>query len=147
MLADIEDRAVRIDTRREDWIERAGLTASAICLVHCLALPFLFAALPSLSAMFGLSENFHLVMLAFAVPLSGMALVMGRARHGASVPLLVGMLGLVLLAAGTLVFGEGRWDTPVTVAGSLCLAFAHYRNWRLRHAAHGNVCTSAEQAR
>ena len=121
--------------RREDWLERAGLAASMLCLVHCLALPLLFALLPSLIATFSLPESFHLWVLAFAVPASGFALFSGHGRHGAIHPLITGITGLALLAIGVLRFGASPWEMPVTVAGSLCLAFAHIRNWRLRHGA------------
>jgi hypothetical protein len=121
--------------RGEDWLERAGFAASMLCLAHCLALPLLFAALPSLTASFNVPESFHLWVLAFAVPASGVALVTGRARHGSLHPLVLGVVGLVLLAVGVMVFGATHWETPVTVTGSILLATAHVRNWRLRHLA------------
>jgi hypothetical protein len=124
--------------RGEDWLERAGFAASLLCLAHCLALPLLFAALPSLTASFNVPESFHLWVLAFAVPASGLALITGRARHGALFPLALGVFGLVLLAIGVLWFGATHWETPVTVVGSILLATAHVRNWRLRHAGGGH---------
>jgi hypothetical protein len=74
-------------------------------------------------------------ILLFAVPTAGLAFVTGRARHGASYPLIIGALGLIALAIGV-AFGSTRLETPVTVTGSLLLAAAHIANWRLRHA-HG----------
>ncbi len=117
-----------------DWLDRAALFASAACMVHCLALPLLIAALPALSAVLAVPESFHVWVLAFAVPAAGIALVQGRSRHGASYPLGVGAMGLLLLAVGAFAVGEGPLETPVTVAGSLLLAFAHIANWRLRRA-------------
>ena len=119
-----------------DWLERFGLGASLLCLVHCLALPFLFAALPALSSVMPIPEAFHIWVLAFAVPTSGLALITGRARHGVIHPLAIGIVGLGLLAVGALAFGETIWETPITVVGGLSLAAAHVINWRLRHAAH-----------
>src|SRR3546814_17195654 len=49
-------------------IEHTALGASLLCLIHCLALPLLFAALPALSSVIPVSRPFHLVMLAIAVP-------------------------------------------------------------------------------
>jgi hypothetical protein len=117
-----------------DWVERAAVGASIACLVHCLALPLVLAALPALSSVLAIPESFHLWVLAFAVPASGAALFTGRARHGAGFPVLLGIAGLALLALGVLLFGATRWETPVTVLGSLTLAGAHMANWRLRHA-------------
>ena len=76
-------------------------------------------------------------ILLFAVPTSSLAFVTGRARHGASYPLITGAFGLMALATGVTAFGRGALETPATVIGSLMLAAAHVANWRLRHA-HGH---------
>jgi hypothetical protein len=115
-----------------DWLERGAVGASFLCLVHCLALPFLIAALPTLATVLPVSERFHVWILAFAVPAAMIALWSGRSQHGATGPLLTGIAGLVLLLIGAVVLGETRWETGVTVAGSLTLALAHVRNWRMR---------------
>lgn len=117
---------------REDWLESAGACASMLCLVHCLAMPLLIAALPALGQVLPVSERFHLWVLAFAIPASGAALLVGRNRHGVQWPLALGAGGLLLLAIGALVLGEGAGETSATVAGSLLLAMAHIANWRLR---------------
>jgi len=116
-----------------DWIERGAVGASFLCLVHCLALPFLLAALPALATALPVSERFHIWILAFAAPTSAVALWTGWLGHGAVFPMLVGAVGLALLATGASVFGETSLEIPVTVCGSLILAAAHLRNWRLRH--------------
>ena len=54
-------------------IEHTALGASLLCLIHCLALPLLFAALPALSSVIPVSRTIHLEMLAIAVPTSSMA--------------------------------------------------------------------------
>ncbi len=118
---------------REDWFERAAMSASLLCLIHCLALPLIIAALPVLSSILTVPESFHVWVLAFAVPASGAALIAGRTQHGEVWPLALGALGLILLAIGAMVFGESAGETPITVAGSLLLAAAHIGNWRLRH--------------
>lgn len=117
-----------------DWLDRAAVCASGACMAHCLALPLVVAALPALSSVLAAPEAFHLWMLALAVPAAAVALVQGRARHGAWAPLVVGAAGLVLLATGALVLGEGRLETAVTVAGGVLLATAHVANRRLRRA-------------
>lgn len=117
-----------------DWMERAAVGASLACLAHCLALPLLLAALPMFSRWLSVPEAFHLWVLVFAVPASMLALVSGWSRHRGTRPLVLGVSGLVLLAIGTLWFGETWAETPVTVMGSLTLAGAHLLNWRRRHA-------------
>lgn len=118
--------------RRDGWLESAAVGASLLCLAHCVALPLVIAALPALSKVLAIPESFHLWVLAVAVPVSGGALVAGRARHGAVWPLVLGAIGLALLAVGALWFGGTSLETPSTVAGSLLLVGAHLANWRLR---------------
>ncbi|HEV7290240.1 MerC domain-containing protein [Sphingomonas sp.] len=118
--------------RLVSWFDGLAVGASVLCLIHCLALPILIAALPALAARLDLGEGFHLAVLAFALPVSAVALGEGWRRHRGLTPLFVGAVGLVLLAAG-LAFEE--WvavETGVTVAGSLLLAGAHVANWRGR---------------
>jgi hypothetical protein len=123
-------------TRHADWVERAAIGASMLCLVHCLALPLLLAALPALSGVLHLPESIHLWILLFAIPSSLLALLSGRAGHGLSYPIAIGVAGLILLGIGAIPLSRSAFETPVTVAGSLMLAAAHILNWRLRHTHH-----------
>jgi hypothetical protein len=136
MNGNSESTRPRLDNRGEDWLDRAALGASMLCLLHCLALPLLLAALPALSRAFSVPESVHLWILAFAVPSSAIALFGGRARHGTAYPIFIGIAGLACLAAGALPLAGTQWDTVVTVPGSILLAIAHLANWRLRHSHH-----------
>lgn len=133
--------------RRSDWVEAGpasvarhhrapvrqfdglAISASALCLLHCLALPVAIAFLPALAEWVDGGEWFHVAMLAIAMPLSGWTLIAGWRRHGVVVPLALGGIGLMLLATG-LVFEGQALGTAITVAGGVALALAHLRNLR-----------------
>lgn len=121
-----------------DWVERAAVGASALCLIHCAGLPLLLAALPLLSKLIVLPESLHVWALGFVVPTSGAALLLGHRGHRTRLPLVAGGIGLAFLATGALVLLGGPFETPITIAGSICLVFAHLANWRLRHHRHGH---------
>ncbi len=114
------------------WFDGLAVGASVLCLIHCLVLPILIAALPALAARLDLGEGFHLGVLAFALPISAVALGEGWRRHRGLTPLAVGAFGLMLLAAGLAFEDWVAVETGVTVAGSLLLAGAHVANWRGR---------------
>ncbi|MDR6850676.1 hypothetical protein J2Y54_000169 [Sphingomonas sp. BE123] len=114
------------------WFDGLAVGASALCLIHCLALPIVIAALPALAARLDLGEGFHLAVLAFALPVSAVALGEGWRRHRGLTPLFVGAFGLMLLAAGLAFEDWVAVETGLTVAGSLLLAGAHVANWRGR---------------
>jgi hypothetical protein len=119
-----------------DWVERAAAGASFLCLIQCAGLPLLLAALPALSRLIAIPEDFHVWILGFAVPASGAALLLGARQHRMWLPLAAGCLGLALLSAGALFLLGSPYETPVTVAGSIFLVIAHVGNWRLRHRRH-----------
>ncbi len=114
------------------WFDGFAVSASALCLVHCLALPLLIAALPAIANRIDPGEGFHLIVLLFAIPTSGFALVEGWRRHRGLAPLFVGSAGLTLMAAGLMFENWVAVETGVTVAGSLLLAGAHVANWQRR---------------
>lgn len=116
-----------------DWLDRAAVGASVLCLIHCAGLPLLLAAIPALSRVFAIPEQFHLWMLLFAIPTSAAALVAGLRRHRQSGPLALGGAGLALMTAALF---AGTAETAMTIVGSLSLAGAHILNWRRRRRPH-----------
>ncbi len=119
---------------RTSWLDLVSIAASSACLVHCLGLPLLFAAVPAASSLLALPEWLHAVALATAIPASAIAMTGGYRHHGLAHPAQLGGIGMILLTGGVLA-GE-RWllETGLSVAGSLVLAMAHVMNWRLRRA-------------
>lgn len=115
-----------------NWFDGFAVCASVTCMIHCLGLPLLLAALPALADRIDPGERFHVIVLALAVPTSALALVGGWRRHRAFVPLMVGAIGLALMAGGIAFARAEMVETAVTVTGSLLLAGAHIANWRLR---------------
>lgn len=119
---------------RENQLEQAAMGSSLLCLLHCLAVPVLLLAVPASARAATAHEGwFHVWVLVFAVPASGAALWIGRARHGTRWPLSLGLLGLALLTVGALPLGGTAGEAPATVLGSVALLAAHLGNWRLRH--------------
>jgi hypothetical protein len=119
-----------------DWLDRTAVGASFFCLIHSAGHPLLHAAVPAVSRAVAIPERFHLWMLAFAIPTSAIALVAALRRHGRGETLMLGGIGLALMA-GALAFAETPAETAMTIAGSLCLASAHIvnlrRHWPHRH--------------
>ncbi|MET0246225.1 MAG: MerC domain-containing protein [Sphingomonas sp.] len=112
---------------RQSWLDGVATALSLTCLIHCLALPLLLAALPVLH----LPESFHGFVLAAAVPVSLFALRSGHRRHGRSIVLGLAITGLSLMALGYAGPVTPRGETFLTVAGSIAVAIAHITNWRM----------------
>lgn len=117
-------------------LDASAVALSSLCLVHCLALPLLAAALPLFGA-WAEAEWVHLLFVAIAAPLTSFAL--WRAHRQQSLPAaawMIATLGLALLLAGALEWPSHDSETPLTVAGSLLLAATHVWNARRRHQRH-----------
>lgn len=109
-------------------LDGVAVSASLVCLVHCLALPVLVASLPALGLLATHEALVHWTLLALAVPVGLFAL--GRGRHAAGpVPLLVGLSGFGLMAAGVGLFHDSPLETSLTVVGVMLVAIAHTANW------------------
>jgi hypothetical protein len=117
--------------RQQRLLDGLAVSASTLCLIHCLVLPVALVAIPTLAAFLAVPEAFHLWVFLFAVPTSLLAMVAGHGRHGRTRPFAQAVVGLALIGLGALAVPEGWAETGLTVAGSLLLAWAHAANWRL----------------
>lgn len=118
--------------RRQRLLDGFAVTASLLCLIHCLLLPTLLIALPVLATMLAVPESFHAAAFATAVPTSILAMWSGVVRHGRRAPVLVAALGLTLLGIGAFAIDSELAERAVTSIGAVTLAIAHVANWRTR---------------
>lgn len=109
----------------------AGICISALCMIHCLALPVLIAVMPVLGAVFEGQEWIHQLLVAFAFIAVNFAFFRGISAHGRFEPFLIASIGLVLLVTA-LVVGEEHWaEKLLTVVGALVTAGGHFWNFNL----------------
>jgi hypothetical protein len=115
------------------YFDRVAIALSTICIVHCLAMPFVIALLPVTAFAFGGNGHFHSLMLWFVVPTSVLGLGLGLRVHRRFEIVALGALAIGALAAAAL-WGHSAWDPSVevvvSVAASIALAAAHWRNFR-----------------
>ncbi|WP_066517558.1 MerC domain-containing protein [Sphingobium cloacae] len=115
MRANNESSASRRQLRT-NVIEGAAVSASLLCLVHCLALPFLLLLLPGIIGLFAQSPAFHYFALALVLPTALAAFSLGYRRHGAVLPVLMGLAGIGCLVIALLPGGAkapsfgSRWQ-------------------------------------
>lgn len=105
--------------------DRAATALSALCIVHCLALPLLASAMPFLAVLSD-AEWLHWLFAGFAAIISASVPfrdVLAR-TPGFLVP---AGLGISFLIAGLFADQLGSSETLLTVIGGLLVAFAHVR--------------------
>ena len=78
-----------------------------------------------------LAPEVHRIGLVSAVVVGALSLGIGMLRHGKAAPLIVGIIGLALMATAVAT-GHGTSEAVLTIAGVGLVAWAHLIN--LRHA-------------
>lgn len=117
-------------------LDAIGVALSALCGVHCAAMPALVAS----GLLFSQSEHAHdythYVLFATAVPVTLLAFWrVIRHRHAPWI-LAVGGVGLMALWIGLSQEGHDLRATMTTLTGASLLAVFHLHHWRLHRLAH-----------
>lgn len=115
--------------------DKAAITLSTLCFIHCLALPLMMVLMPSVWLASLNDERFHQLLLFAVLPISLYALWRGYRQHQQGMVLSVVLLGLVLLAASALLGHDmlGEWgEKLLTVMGAVTVALGHWWNYRVR---------------
>ncbi len=113
--------------RKTRWLDITSMGLSGLCVVHCLALPFLVAALPFLGV-FTQNDWVHQALVLIAAPLTGLAFWRARAWTRPEVAVLM-TAGLLLLATAAFVSELEAYEVLISVCGALSLAGAHLLNY------------------
>ena len=115
------------------YSDQLAISLSLLCTIHCLAVPVLLVALPSLASLQLDNEAFHIWMIIAVLPISLYALTLGCKKHKRYRVVAFGCAGLVFLVAAILgedLFGEAG-EKSLTVIGSALLIWGHIQNYRL----------------
>lgn len=118
-------------SRGQRWLDGFAVTASVLCLIHCLILPALLLALPVLVTMLTVPESVHPVAFALALLTSALAIASGDRHHGVRWPVFVAGPGLTLLGVGALAIEMEEVERAVSSAGAVLLALSHGAGTRL----------------
>jgi hypothetical protein len=113
---------------RNGTIDRAAITVSGLCVVHCIASAVGVAMLASAGSVL-LDPIFHEVGLVIALMLGVVGLGRGLLAHGFMMPAAIGSLGLGMMA-GALSLGHDGGGTVYAIVGVLILALGHDLNRR-----------------
>ncbi len=125
--------------------DKAAISLSLLCAIHCLVTPLAAVMLPSIAALSLDDEGYHLWMLVVVLPLSAYALTMGCTKHKRYRLLLIGGAGLLLLGVAAFIGHDllGRtWEILLTLVGAGIIALGHFFNFRLCQ--HHDACSCQE---
>lgn len=112
--------------------DRTAIILSTLCVVHCIALPIILIAIPTVNGLaFFSDETFHLWLLYGVIPISVGAIGLGYLHHRSTQVLAFAALGLTILMLVSIVghdiLSHGG-EVVASVIGSVLIAFAHLKN-------------------
>lgn len=114
--------------RGNNWLDRSAMSLSGLCLVHCFGGSLLLTGLTAAGGFW--SHQVHAIGLMLALPLAAVALLRGLRAHRRGWPMLLGGVGLAMMA-GSLLLPHGAGEVAVSMAGAALLGLAHLINLRL----------------
>jgi hypothetical protein len=120
-------------------LDNLGIAASTLCLIHCMAMPFLIALLPFMGLQFLEGELAHRIIALFVFAFAIFAIGPGYLQHRKKIVLVSTVFGLTLVASALLIagpmFGE-QYELPFITTGNLILVITHLKNRKLCQCAH-----------
>jgi hypothetical protein len=129
---------------RSGKLDVLGLGFSGLCIVHCLALPVLIAALPLWPGLVAWHAGLHVVFLGLIVPTTLVAMWFGYRRHGSIGPMSILAAGLLVIILAEVVghgLGFESSESAMSIAGSTLLVAGHWRNYTSSRR-HISTCSS-----
>lgn len=113
-------------------LDQAGMVASSLCALHCLAMPLAVGVLPLLGLGFLADEQTEWTLIAITLLLGLISLLPGYLRrHRRWQPLAMFVFGAGMILAARLLFEESEAVELIGVAsGGICLTAAHAMNLR-----------------
>jgi hypothetical protein len=137
---DAQVQAVSLTTDQSiRYFDMLGIAASSICLVHCLAMPFVITFLPLLGWQFLEGKLAHQILAAFVFSFALFGIVPGYLKHHKRT-ILVGMLiGLGLVLVATCLCGfilPEKAELPLITVGNIVLVITHWHNHHLSSCNH-----------
>ena len=114
-------------------LDKAGMTASLICAVHCAAMPFVITLLPLVGLGFLANEWVEWLLIGLSAVLGISSLCLGYRSHRSRRALATLSVGLALVVIGHIAEERaGEWiGISLLVLGGCTVASAHWINRRL----------------
>lgn len=110
-------------------LDNAGIAASVLCALHCVALPLVLGGLTAAGVEWIRNEAFEWAILAGSLAIGFFGLLPAYRRvHRHKSCLWLFCIGILSIFAGRLANGRSLPDTPFVVSGAVLIVSAHAVN-------------------
>lgn len=120
-----------------------GITFSAVCMFHCIAVPLVIVLFPALGLkIFPQEDLTHAILFGFILGVAGLAFWTGYRVHGQWRPVIWMAIGLLFIMYATFYAHHQlghMWEPVFAIIGSIALIRAHYLNHQCKKCEHEHV--------
>lgn len=119
-------------------LDKVGATASSLCAIHCMIMPFIITILPLLGLGFLSSEWVEWTLFGLSAIIGISSLCLGYRKHKNRIAPIILTIGLAFLGLGRYAH-EHSWGIKgiaLLVIGGFTIAASHWVNHRLCSTCH-----------
>jgi hypothetical protein len=110
-------------------LDFAGMAASILCALHCIALPLLISFGLTTGSQLMHDHTFDIVIIGVGIGIACLSLFSDYKKHRSFLPIATIIVGFILLIGG-LKAGHGWMHAAISVLGSILVTTAHIINWK-----------------
>ena len=113
--------------KKSKLVDVTGITASMVCIVHCLLTPMALVMLPFLSTLAMFQHDVtHMLLLGIVTPLILWTVYSVCREHGHKLCFISATAAVFALSFMTLALFFHEWETILTIIGALILMSIHF---------------------
>lgn len=117
-------------------LHKTGMTLSFLCLIHCLAMPFIITLLPLVAKGF-MNHTLEIFLVAGSFLIAVLLLTKDYRIHRKTTPLLLLFGASILQYIGLFVVIQ-KQESMFVISGSILMAISYLSNWNL----HQKMCSN-----
>ncbi len=122
--------------RHSHLLHKTGMTLSFLCLIHCLAMPFIITLLPLVAEGF-LNHTLEVALVISSLIIAVLLLTKDYKVHHKITPLLLLFSAGILQYIGLFVVNE-KQESLYVICGSILMALSYLINWNM----HQKTCSN-----
>lgn len=112
------------------YLDFLGFSASMLCVIHCVAFPFLLSLAPVAGFQILSDPAIEYAVIIFGLIIAGLSILHGYGHHRKKAAFYTVATGFILIILGHLLHSHEAQEIYLTVIGAIIVAAAHFINWQ-----------------
>jgi di/tricarboxylate transporter len=112
-------------------LDVAGVIASIICALHCIAIPLIFSLGLTSSGHLMHDHTFDIIIIVVGLVIASLSLINDIKKHKSFWPLILVFIGFIILGIGLTKDHHNYQHLYFSLIGSCFVISAHLTNWKM----------------